>query len=74
MKSMLQILQCLHAAMQAVRLHDPLLRVSVGLRLALHLEGTRDWAAACQVIKEVSPCSHTMLCLLLHNMVDYVSL
>ena len=52
----LQVLQCLHSAMQAVRLHDPELRVSIGLRLALHLEASQDKSYACQVIREVSNC------------------
>lgn len=37
-----QVLTCLHGALQAVDLNDPLLRVSVGLRLALHLEAADD--------------------------------
>lgn len=52
----LQVLQCLHSAMQAVRLHDPELRVSIGLRLALHLEASQNKSYACQVIREVSNC------------------
>lgn len=64
----MQVLQCLHATMTAVRLQDPLLRVSVGLRLTLHFETKQDKTPACSVIKEVGclylfagihcPCMH----------------
>lgn len=52
--ALLQVLQCLHSATKAVCLRDPLLRVSVGLRLALHLEAGQEKSAACDVIREVS--------------------
>ncbi|KAL0048239.1 hypothetical protein WJX82_010821 [Trebouxia sp. C0006] len=48
-----KVLTCLHGASQAVDLNDPLLRVSVGLRLALHLEAADDNASATSVLKEV---------------------
>ena len=51
-----QVLTCLHGALQAVDLNDPLLRVSVGLRLALHLEAADDNASATSVLKEVGTC------------------
>ncbi len=50
------MLTCLHGASQAVDLNDPLLRVSVGLRLALHLEAADDNASATSVLKEVGTC------------------
>lgn len=50
----LQVLYHLHGALQSVALDDPLLRVSVGLRLALHLEAAADPAAAATVLKQVS--------------------
>ena len=49
----MQVLMPLHAALQAVALTDPLLRVSVGLRLALHLEAIADPTAAATVLQEV---------------------
>ena len=48
-----QVLTCLHGALQAVDLKDPLLRVSVGLRLALHLEAANDDESAISVLNEV---------------------
>ena len=50
----MQVLTCLHGALQAVDLRDPLLRVSVGLRLALHFEAANDPASAATVLKKVS--------------------
>ena len=50
----MQVLMPLHAALQSVALNDPLLRVSVGLRLALHLEAAGDPATATTVLQEVS--------------------
>lgn len=50
----------LHRALQSVALGDPLLRVSVGLRLALHLEAAADPAAAATVLKQVS-CTRKLL-------------
>jgi len=50
------VLTCLHGARQAVDLNDPLLRVSVGLRLALHLEAADDIVSATSVSKEVGTC------------------
>ena len=43
----------MHRSLQAVRLQDPLLRVSVGLRLALHLEAAQSVDSACTLIREV---------------------
>ena len=48
-----QVLVPLHTALQSVALNDPLLRVSVGLRLALHLEAAADPAAAATVLQQV---------------------
>lgn len=56
-----QVLTCLHGALQAVDLNDPLLRVSVGLRLALHLEAADDNVSATSVLKEVSTCKGVAL-------------
>lgn len=50
----MQVLLPLHAALQSVALNDPLLRVSVGLRLALHLEAAADPVTAATVLQEVS--------------------
>lgn len=50
----MQVLRPLHAALQSVALNDPLLRVSVGLRLALHLQAAGDPATATTVLQEVS--------------------
>ena len=54
MSLLLQVLVPLHAALQSVALSDPLLRVSVGLRLALHLEAAGNSATAASVLQEVS--------------------
>lgn len=49
----------LYAALQSVALSDPLLRVSVGLRLALHIEAASNPATAAGVLQEVGrKCSH----------------
>ena len=53
----MQVLIHLHAALEAVALNDPLLRISVGMRLALHLEAAADPAAAVIVLKQVSSCT-----------------
>ena len=50
----MQVLLPLHAALQSVALNDPLLHVSVGLRLALHLEAAADPATAASVLQKVS--------------------
>lgn len=52
-----QVLECLHKTLQAVQLQDPLLRVSVGLRLALHLEAGQNLQSACTLVREVRPAS-----------------
>ena len=57
-----QVLTCLHGALQAVDLNDPLLRVSVGLRLALHLEAANENVSATSMLKEVSTCKLQWLC------------
>ena len=49
----LQVLACLHEALQALDASDPLLRVAVGLRLALHLEAANDAASAAATLKQV---------------------
>ena len=49
----MQVLMPLHAALQSVGLSDPLLRVSVGLRLALHLEAAGNPATAATVLQQV---------------------
>lgn len=49
----MQVLAGLHEALQAVDLNDPLLRVTVGLRLALHLEGRNSLGSAAGVLKQV---------------------
>lgn len=54
MSLLLQVLVPLHAALQLVALSDPLLRISVGLRLALHLEAAGNPATAASVLQEVS--------------------
>lgn len=56
----MQVLVHLHAALQAVALNDPLLRVSVGLRLALHLQAAATPVAAATVLQQVTECQrHT---------------
>lgn len=50
----LQVLNCLHGALQAVDLDDSLLRVSVGLRLALHLQAADELTPAVKCLREVS--------------------
>ena len=56
-----QVLTRLHGGLQAVDLNDPLLRVSVGLRLALHLDAADDTVSATSVLKEVSTCKGVAL-------------
>lgn len=50
----MQVLMPLHGALQAVALSDPLLRVSVGLRLALHLQAAATPAAAAAILSQVA--------------------
>lgn len=60
LKPCMQVLMPLHAALQSVGLSDPLLRVSVGLRLALHLEAAGNPATAATVLQQVGASCDTV--------------
>ena len=61
----MQILFCLHNMLEAVDLDDALLRLSVALRLALLLEGSKDPWTAAAVLRQVSSPSSSSLSLVL---------
>ena len=57
----MQVLFCLHNMLEAVDLDDALLRLSVAVRLALLLEGSKDPWTAAAVLRQVSSSSASFM-------------